>query len=75
MLTIIQKIWKLYWTPGAAVVGSIINALFGDCLKNVSSTGTTVNVNGKDNDIQQITNDIDLVAAEDGAAPSGYPKV
>ena len=71
----IQKIWKLYWTPGAAVVGSILNAIFGECFRNFASTGTTVNVNG--NDVQQIDNNnsINRELIVDSGTPAGYPQV
>mmetsp|Transcript_55129 Transcript_55129/g.49629 ORF Transcript_55129/g.49629 Transcript_55129/m.49629 type:complete len:157 (+) Transcript_55129:63-533(+) len=67
------KIWKLYWIPGASVVGSILNAIFGECLKNVSSRGTTVNVNG--NDIQQVDNNNNKDLIVGNGTPSGYPQV
>ena len=38
------KVIKLYYTPFASVVGSLMNAIFGKCLKNVSSKGATINV-------------------------------
>ena len=68
-----QKIWKLYWTPGATVVGAILNAIFGDCLKNLASTGTTVNVNG--NDIQQVNNGNNKDLLVGNETSSGYPQV
>lgn len=68
-----QKLVKLYWTPAATVVGSILNAIFGECLRNVASTGTTVNVNG--NDIQQVNNNNNKDLLVGNGTPSGYPQV
>eukprot|EP01084_Bolivina_argentea_P179947 310909_1 len=52
------KLWSIYYTPSAAVVGDFMDAIFGKCLKNLSSKGTTVNVksngNGNNNDVEQI---------------------
>ena len=62
------KVWELYWTPAVAVAGTLLNALCGKTLKNLASTGTTVNVNG--NDIQNI--DKPLIVNN---TPSGYNQV
>ena len=61
------KLSKLYYTPAAAVIGALLNACFGKCLKNVSAEGTTVNVAG-----QGAHRDEQPVA--DGPS-TGYPKI
>ena len=42
------KVWKLCYTPSASVVGSLLNAIFGKCLKNIASQGATINVGDSD---------------------------
>ena len=38
------NLMKLLYTPGAAVTGALLNAIFGKCLKNLAAEGTTIKV-------------------------------
>lgn len=69
------KVIQIWWIPGASMTGAILNAIFGKCLKNVASQGTTIQMPDREGRNAPVISNIEQQQAYGVLDPDGQSKL